>query len=459
MSKLYFLGICGTFMGSLAVLACQLGHDVAGCDANVYPPMSDQLRAQGIQIDNGYEASHLNCKPDLVVVGNAMTRNNPVTEALLESDLRFISGPQWLYENVLQGRHVLALSGTHGKTTTSSMLAWILRENNNQCGYLIGGVPQGFDASADLGSSVHFVIEADEYDTAFFDKRSKFVHYHPNTLVINTLEFDHADIFDDIEAIQWQFHQMIRMMPASALVLAPANSKAVAKMLEKGCWSRVEKFALGAEDAEWWVDEMSEDGSAFTVCHQSAEQSLVEGRVEWPLTGKHNVCNARAAIAAASDVGISPEQGAAALSRFPGVKRRVETIGESRGVTIIDDFAHHPTAIRSTLEAVRSSGAGRVIAVIEPRSNSMRQGVHHEQLPASVAAADSVYWYQPAGMQGDLRAVANESLPPSRVLPDVQEIITEIVAQQRAGDTVVIMSNGGFEGIHQRMLEALRASA
>ena len=459
MSKLYFLGICGTFMGSLAVIARQLGHDVAGCDANVYPPMSDQLRAQGIHIDNGYDASHLVSKPDLVIVGNAMTRNNPLTEASLESDLRFISGPQWLYENVLHGRHVLALSGTHGKTTTSSMLTWILRENDDPCGYLIGGVPLGIDASADIGRSRNFVIEADEYDTAFFDKRSKFVHYHPRTLVINNLEFDHADIFDDIEAIQWQFHQMIRIMPASSLVLVPAASKPVAKMLERGCWSRTETLSLGVEDdADWWVEDMSRDGSVFTVKHRHCNQKTDVGRVEWQLTGQHNVSNGLAAIAAAADVGISPQQAAAALSRFPGVKRRLEKIGEARGVTIIDDFAHHPTAIRSTLEAVRAAGAGRVIAVIEPRSNSMRLGVHREQLPASVVAADVVYWYQPPGAQGDLKAVATASLPPSRVLSDVKEIITEVVAQHRAGDTVVIMSNGGFEGIHMRLLETLRDS-
>ncbi|WP_027873972.1 UDP-N-acetylmuramate:L-alanyl-gamma-D-glutamyl-meso-diaminopimelate ligase [Spongiibacter marinus] len=454
---IHILGICGTFMGGLAILAREQGHRVTGSDANVYPPMSTQLEAQGIELMEGYDPAHLDPAPDLVVVGNAMSRGNPAVEYVLERGLSYTSGPQWLSEHVLQGRWVLACSGTHGKTTTSSMLAWILDSCGYEPGFLIGGVPADFGLSARIGKSDFFVIEADEYDSAFFDKRSKFVHYRPRTLVINNLEFDHADIFDDLHAIQRQFHHVVRTVPGSGRIISPASVPAIDETLAMGCWSEREQLSVSGDTAEWQRGECSEDYSQFRVLHQGQDQ----GQVCWQHTGEHNVANALAAIAAARHVGVLPTDSIDALSKFQGVKRRMELLGCVDGVSVYDDFAHHPTAIETTLQGLRGrvQKNGRIIALIEPRSNTMRMGIYKDRLAASTASADRVIWYQPPGLDWSLDGVIANSPVPAELSRDLDACLQQLVAMLRSGDHVVIMSNGGFSGIHQRLMTALNNRA
>ena len=438
-------------MGGIALIARALGHEVSGSDENVYPPMSTQLEAAGIRLMKGYEPAHLDPAPDQVVVGNALSRGNPAVEYLLERGLRYTSGPQWLAENVLQDRWVLGVAGTHGKTSTSSMLAWILEYAGLEPGFLIGGVPENFAVSARAGRTPFFVVEADEYDTAFFDKRSKFVHYHPRTLVMNNLEFDHADIFDDLEAIQRQFHHLVRTVPGNGLIISPLNDGGLHRVLDMGCWTSVEYFDPGAE-ASWHVANAHPDGSAFDVVCEAERV----GRVVWPLTGRHNVCNALAALAAARHAGVPPAVGISALAEFRNVKRRMELRGEVRGVRVYDDFAHHPTAIETTLEGLRKHvGEQRILAVLEPRSNTMRMGVHADTLADWLNLADAVWVYAPDSLGWDAASVLGGLGGRLHLCRSAQEIVDSLVADAREGDQVLVMSNGGFEGIHQRLLDAL----
>lgn len=448
---IHILGICGTFMGSLALLAKELGHRVTGSDANVYPPMSTQLEEQGIALMQGYAPEHLKPAPDLVVVGNALSRGNPAVEYMLDAGLPYVSGPQWLAEHVLQGRWVLAVAGTHGKTTTSSMLAWILEYAGMQPGFLIGGVPQNFGVSARLGATDFFVVEADEYDSAFFDKRSKFVHYRSRTTVLNNLEFDHADIFPDLAAIEQQFHHLVRTVPSTGLIIYPAQEQAIERVLAKGCWTPVQ--TTGA-DGQWQAQLLKDDGSDFTLSLDGVEQ----GRVQWSLTGLHNVANALAALAAARHVGVTAEHGAQALAQFANVKRRMQKLATVQGVTVYDDFAHHPTAIASTLDGLRKQvGQQQIIAVIEPRSNSMKLGAHREGLAPSTALADHVFWYAPDNLGWDLASSVADAPVPTQVCTSLAEIIAGVLALAQADTQVVIMSNGGFGGIHTQLVEALEA--
>lgn len=445
---LHFLGICGTFMGSLALLAKAQGHRVTGSDANVYPPMSTQLQEQGIELIEGYDPVQLDPAPDLVIIGNAMSRGNPAVEYVLDRGLPYTSGPQWLRDHVLQGRWVIAVAGTHGKTTTSSMVAWILEQAGMEPGYLIGGIPNNFPVSARLGQDPFFVIEADEYDSAFFDKRSKFVHYLPRTLILNNLEYDHADIFEDIKAIQKQFHHVVRTVPGNGLVIHPQADVYLAEVLAAGCWTPVQVIG----EAGWQAVLQQDDGTRFEVLFQG--QSF--GTVSWGLTGLHNVNNGLAAIAAARHAGVSAEQGVAALSAFGGVKRRMELIGSVAGVAVYDDFAHHPTAIKSTLDGLRKQvGSERIVAVIEPRSNTMRLGIHKPDLAPATDQADAVVWYQPPGLDWDLQPVVEASKVPARVASDMDQLVATLAQQSQPGDHLVIMSNGGFGGIHQKLLQAL----
>lgn len=450
---IHIIGICGTFMGSLAQLARALGHRVTGSDQSVYPPMSDQLAAAGIAITEGYDPAQLEPAPDLVVIGNALSRGNPVVEAVLDRGLPYTSGAQMLAEVVLPGRWVLAVAGTHGKTTTSAMLAWILEHAGLTPGYLIGGVPSNFGVSARLGEGPFFVVEADEYDTAFFDKRSKFVHYRPRTAILNNLEFDHADIFADLAAIQTQFHHLIRTIPSQGRIILPAGDEALEHTLEKGCWSELERFA---EHGDPGYRLLSADGSEFAVLEAGVEV----GRVRWSLTGRHNVNNAMAALLAARHVGVTLGHGAEALCAFGGVKRRMELRGEVNGVRVYDDFAHHPTAIATTLEGLRRRvGGERILAIIEPRSNTMRLGRHQDTLAASTAEADEVIWYQPPGLDWSLQAVLERSPVPARVEQDLDALIATVAEQTHGPCHIVIMSNGGFGGIHGKLLAALTGRA
>ncbi len=449
--KIHILGICGTFMGGIALIARQLGHDVSGSDTNVYPPMSTQLEAAGIKLMEGFEPAHLDPPPDQVVVGNAMSRGNAAVEFMLERGLRYISGPQWLAENVLQDRWVLAAAGTHGKTTTASMLAWILEHAGLKPGFLIGGVPQNFGISARAGESPFFVVEADEYDTAFFDKRSKFVHYRPRTLILNNLEFDHADIFEDLEAIQRQFHHLLRTVPGNGLIISPLDDGNLHDVLDMGCWTPVEHFAPDYE-ADWHVTDSAADGSAFNVICETENV----GRVDWSLTGRHNVSNALAALAAARHAGVPPRVGIEALNAFENVKRRMELRGEVNGVRVYDDFAHHPTAIKTTLEGLRAQvGDAPIIAVLEPRSNTMRLGVHSAQLADALLAANAVWVYSPEDLAWDAASVLRPLGGRSHVCVTTQDIVEQVSAAATPGTQVLVMSNGGFEGIHQRLLDAL----
>jgi UDP-N-acetylmuramate: L-alanyl-gamma-D-glutamyl-meso-diaminopimelate ligase len=452
--NIHILGICGTFMGGIALIARALGHRVSGSDSNVYPPMSTQLAAAGIALHEGYDPASLEPAPDQVVVGNAMSRGNPAIEYMLEHGLRYTSGPQWLAENVLQDRWVLAVAGTHGKTTTASMLAWILEHAGLEPGFLIGGVPENFGVSARAGAAPFFVVEADEYDTAFFDKRSKFVHYRPRTLVMNNLEFDHADIFDDLEAIQRQFHHLVRTVPGNGLIVLPLDDGNLHEVLDRGCWTPVEHVQPDVK-ATWHVADATTDGSAFDVVCEGRRV----GRVAWSLTGRHNVSNALAALAAARHAGVAPALGVEALCGFRNVKRRMELRGEVRGVRVYDDFAHHPTAIASTLDGLRRHvGERRVLAVLEPRSHTMRMGVHAGRLADALRLADQVWVYAGEDLDWDAAAVLADLGPRLHVHHSTQVIVDELAACAAEGDQVLVMSNGGFEGIHQRLLDALAAS-
>jgi len=455
---IHILGICGTFMGGIAVLAKQAGHKVTGCDANVYPPMSTQLEAQGIELIEGFAPEQTKLNPDIYVIGNVVSRGNPLMEEILNRGLPYISGPQWLAENVLQGKWVLAVAGTHGKTTTSSMLAWILEYAGLAPGFLIGGVPENFGVSARLpqtpvqdanSTSPFFVIEADEYDTAFFDKRSKFVHYRPRTAVLNNLEFDHADIFEDLAAIEKQFHHLVRTVPQQGLVVANGKEASLQRVIDKGCWTPVEKF--GTND-DWQAANAHGDGS-FDVVYQGKPQ----GRVAWGLLGEHNRMNALASIAAARHAGVAVDVSIAALTEFRNVKRRMELRGVVNGVSVYDDFAHHPTAIETTVAGLRGKvGAARILAVLEPRSNTMKLGVMKSALPASLKEADLVFCYQ-ANLGWDAKEALTPISAKTEVHDDLEQLVKAIVQAAKAGDHVLVMSNGGFGGIHQKLLDALKS--
>lgn len=449
MQHVHILGICGTFMGSLALLAKELGLTVTGADQNVYPPMSTQLEEAGIELVHGYAAKDLP-KADMYVVGNAISRGNEALEEILNKGLPYVSGPQFLEEQVLPQRWVVAVAGTHGKTTTASMVAWILEDNGLAPGFLIGGVPQNFTASARLGATPFFVVEADEYDTAFSDKRSKFVHYRPRTVILNNLEFDHADIFADLAAIQIQFHHLVRIIPSQGQIILPAGESALEDVLAQGCWSEVLRFGA---DAAIKVRALSADGSSFEV--QKAEEAPVQ--VDWALTGEHNVKNGVAAILAAHHCGVTLADAARSLSNFVGVKRRMERLGTVNQVTVYDDFAHHPTAIHTTLEGIRRQlgDEANIIALIEPRSNTMKMGVHAGRLMPSAALASEAWWYQAPEAGWSLEEEAQTSPVPTRVFHSLEDIVTQ-ASQLPTNTHLVIMSNGGFGGVHQKILAALK---
>ncbi|MDO1529279.1 UDP-N-acetylmuramate:L-alanyl-gamma-D-glutamyl-meso-diaminopimelate ligase [Fulvimonas sp. R45] len=449
--RLHILGICGTFMGGVAALARELGLEVEGSDANVYPPMSTQLEALGIRLMDGYAAAHLQPAPDLVVVGNAMTRGNPAVEYMLDAQLRYVSGPQWLGETLLAGREVLAVAGTHGKTTTTSLLAHLLESAGMAPGFLIGGVPGNFGVSARTGTGRPFVIEADEYDTAFFDKRSKFVHYRPRIAILNNLEYDHADIFPDVAAIQRQFHHLVRTVPGNGRLVVNAHDERLAEVLAMGCWTPVETFGIGRGD--WRAELVEADGSAFVV-HRGGERL---GEVRWPLLGHHSVMNALAALAAATAAGADPRTLLPAFASFESVKRRMEVVGEADGVRVYDDFAHHPTAIATTLAGLRAKvGRARILVALEPRSNSMRQGAHAEALAPSLADADAVVFLQRPELPWDAQRVTGALDGRGRTAPTVDALLAALRAEARPGDHVVFMSNGGFENAPRRFVELLR---
>ena len=452
---LHILGICGTFMGSLALLARDLGHTVTGSDQSVYPPMSTQLENAGITLMQGYDRSHLQPHPDLVIVGNAMKRGIDAVEYMLDVGLPYISGPQFLADHVLQGKHVLGVAGTHGKTTTTTMLAWVLDQAGLNPGFLIGGVPLGFSESARLGSGEYFVVEADEYDSAFFDKRSKFVHYHPKTAILNNLEFDHADIFDDLAAIQKQFHHLVRTIPSTGRIIAPITEQHIDEVLAMGCWTPVVRTSVTANSEVALAAELiNADGSHFKVL----QHGVVKGEVNWSMTGQHSVANALASIAAAEHVGVSVEQACAALSCFGGVKRRMELLDVIHGIEVYDDFAHHPTAIATTLDGARKRlGERKLWAIIEPRSNTMRMGSHKAELADSAQLAGHGIWYQPEGLDWDLQPVIDAAQNQATLARSLDDIIEHVVKGTGEGDAVVVMSNGGFGGLHQKLLAALKA--
>ena len=447
---IHILGICGTFMGGLALIARAAGHRVTGCDANVYPPMSTQLEQAGIELVQGFGPDQIKLDPDVWVIGNVVARGNPLMEAILAKGDAFTSGPQWLAERVLQGKWVLAVAGTHGKTTTSSILAWILEACGESPGFLIGGVPENFGVSARLTDSPLFVIEADEYDTAFFDKRSKFVHYRARTAVLNNLEFDHADIFDNLAAIETQFHHFVRTIPQNGLIVSNGRETALERVLERGCWTPVEHFGV---QAEW----QSSGDSPGSIEVRFRGESF--GQVEWSLLGEHNRMNALAAVAAARHAGVDPPAAVSALSTFANVKRRMEVRGAAGGVTVYDDFAHHPTAIATTLEGLRSKvGRQRILAVLEPRSNTMKLGVMKEKLPASLADADKVYCYT-GGLGWDAQSALRPLGVKAEIHEDLGALVSAVASQSAPGDHVLVMSNGGFQGVHQKLLDALAARA
>ena len=448
---LHILGICGTFMGGIAAIASAAGYRVTGCDANVYPPMSDQLVALGIELTEGFGEEQIAIAPDLWVIGNVVTRGNPLMEAVLNRGERYVSGPQWLAQHVLIGRHVLAVAGTHGKTTVSAMLAWILESAGRAPGFLIGGVPLDFPVSARHTGGELFVIEADEYDTAFFDKRSKFIHYGPRTAILNNLEFDHADIFDDLAAIERQFHHFVRTVPQRGLLVVNGADPALDRVLEKGAWTPIERFG---SRSGWEAGPPAADGR-FEVRFASHRV----GEVHWSLSGPHNRMNALAAIAAARHVGVPPEHAMQALARFSGVRRRLQLRGRSAGISVYDDFAHHPTAIHTTLAGLRERHReGRILAVLEPRSNTMKRGLMKDALPESLALADRVFVYT-AGLGWDAPAVFARMGERARCLEDLGELISAVATEAKAGDHVLIMSNGGFGGIQAKLLERLQSVA
>ena len=456
---IHILGICGTLMGSIALLARELGHDVSGCDENVYPPMSTQLEAAGISLSSPYSAENVRADADLVIIGNAgLPRGNPAVEKVLSSGMVYISGAEWLGRYVLQDRWVIAISGTHGKTTTSSMVAWILEHANMNPGFLIGGIPKNFKESARIGSAPFFVIEADEYDTSYFDRRSKFLHYRPQTLVMNNLEYDHADIFPDLAAIQNQFHLLLRTVPETGLIIHPLEDQNISAVIKLGCWTPRLTFSCKGVDhnqANLSAHLLSEDGSEFEVLLQGD----TIGTVKWSLTGNHNVHNSLAAIAAARHAGVKPVYALEALCNFQGVKRRMELIFDANKVLVYDDFAHHPSAIQSTLEGLRKQvGDDRILAIIEPRSHTMRKGIHKDTLAPSITAADEAIWLEPANLDWDFAAAV--SSPRSRLSQNIDEIIQWAIQFTHQGDRthIVIMSNGGFDGIHGKLITALEDS-
>jgi UDP-N-acetylmuramate: L-alanyl-gamma-D-glutamyl-meso-diaminopimelate ligase len=442
---IHILGICGTFMGGIAALAQQSGHKVTGCDANVYPPMSTQLEAQGIALIEGFDPSQADIGADMFVIGNVVSRGNPLMEEILNRGLPYISGPQWLAEHVLRDKWVLAVAGTHGKTTTSSMLAWVLEYANMKPGFLIGGVPQNFGISARLGETPFFVIEADEYDTAFFDKRSKFVHYHPRTAVLNNLEFDHADIFADLAAIETQFHHLVRTVPGTGLIVSNGQEASLDRVLQRGCWTPVERFGT-----DWQAADVDANGDFSVLLN-----GLLQGRVQWELLGAHNRMNALATIAAARHVGVTPEISIAALGQFQNVKRRMEVRGVVNNITVYDDFAHHPTAIATTISGLRAKvGDARILAVLEPRSNTMKLGAVKDALPGSLLEADLTFCYA-ANLGWDVAATLHPLGDKAATFDDLDAMIQAIAAQARRGDHILVMSNGGFGGIHDKLLKRL----
>ncbi len=442
---IHILGICGTFMGGIAALAQQSGHKVTGCDANVYPPMSTQLEAQGIALIEGFDPSQADIGADMFVIGNVVSRGNPLMEEILNRGLPYISGPQWLAEHVLRDKWVLAVAGTHGKTTTSSMLAWVLEYANMKPGFLIGGVPQNFDISARLGETPFFVIEADEYDTAFFDKRSKFVHYHPRTAVLNNLEFDHADIFADLAAIETQFHHLVRTVPGTGLIVSNGQEASLDRVLQRGCWTPVERFGT-----DWQAADVDANGDFSVLLN-----GRLQGRVQWELLGAHNRMNALATIAAARHVGVTPEISIAALGQFQNVKRRMEVRGIVNNITVYDDFAHHPTAIATTISGLRAKvGGARILAVLEPRSNTMKLGAVKDALPGSLTEADLTFCYA-ANLGWDVAATLHPLGDKAATFDDLDTMIQAIAAQASCGDHILVMSNGGFGGIHNKLLKRL----
>jgi UDP-N-acetylmuramate: L-alanyl-gamma-D-glutamyl-meso-diaminopimelate ligase len=447
--NLHIIGVCGTFMGGLARLACDLGMRVSGSDANTYPPMSTQLESLGIKLYEGYRAENIPADTELVIVGNSISRGNPELEHVLNKAMPYTSGAQWLGEHVLQGRWVLAIAGTHGKTTTSSLLAWLLEDNDLAPGFLIGGVPENFGESARLGETSFFVIEADEYDTAFSDKRSKFVHYRPRTLVLNNLEFDHADIFPDLAAIQTQFHHLLKTVPQHGQVIVNQHFKALQEVIDQGLWSEIKSF--GSHDGDWAVEKIHDDGSRFVILHQGNRY-----QVDWPLIGDHNMYNALAAVAAAHHVGVPVEHAVRSLTEFKSVKRRLEKIYDQNGVRVYDDFAHHPTAIQETLNGLRNQvGNQPIIAVLEPRSNTMKQGIHKDLLGDSLAAADQVLVFAGDEVHWNIRELENQR---TATYDDSQRMLEDLLDAISSNDqpcNVLIMSNGGFDNIYQRLLDNL----
>ncbi|MCK5809881.1 MAG: UDP-N-acetylmuramate:L-alanyl-gamma-D-glutamyl-meso-diaminopimelate ligase [Cocleimonas sp.] len=453
--KIHILGICGTFMGGIALLAKDSGIEVTGSDKNVYPPMSTLLESQGIAVRQDFLSENIDVDTDEIIVGNFMRRGMAVVEDLLNDNQSYTSGPQWLYEHILADRWVLAVAGTHGKTTTASILAWILEYAGMSPGFLIGGVPENFGVSARLGDTPFFVVEADEYDTAFFDKRSKFVHYHPKTLVLNNLEYDHADIFPDLDAIKTQFHHLMRIVPSKGLVVSNQEEKNLDDVLEKGCWTAVEKFSSKDKaDSAWSVEVINADGSEFQVFFEGKAQ----GVVQWDLLGKHNISNALAAIAAARHVGVPVEHAINALAEFKGIKRRMQLRGEVNHIRVYDDFAHHPTAIKTTLAGLRANVSDKkIIAILEPRSNTMRLGVHQGALAESLSVADQIVLYQPDNVDWEMQSLLEELGSHARLYRDIDQLVADVVKTANAGDQLLVMSNGGFGGIHDKLLQGLKA--
>ena len=449
---IHILGICGTFMGGVAMIARELGYHVTGSDTNVYPPMSTFLENHGIEIIPNYDIAQLQPAPDLVMIGNAMSRGNPCVEYVLDNQLNYTSGPQWLHDNLLKDRWVLAVSGTHGKTTTTGMLAWILEKNGIDAGFLIGGVAGNFGISARAGSSKFFVIEADEYDSAFFDKRSKFVHYTPKTLIINNIEFDHADIFDDLKAIQRQFHHLVRTMPQSGCILSAVSDQNVQDTLKMGTYSQLQFIGAGKE---WFAKPLVADCSVFEVYHFGEKA----GVVQWQIIGAHNMHNALMAIAASHHAGVSVAGACEALGSFINANRRLEVKGEVRGVTVYDDFAHHPTAIEATIGALRSKVGkeARILAVLEPRSNTMKMGVHKEEIAPSLKDADAVFVYQPETIPWQVSVITDALTQPAKWSANLDELVDAVTREAKSGDHILVMSNGAFGGIHAKLLEKLTA--
>ena len=458
--KIHILGICGTFMGGIALLAKDSDIEVTGSDKNVYPPMSTLLDFQGINVRQDFLSKNIDDDTDEIVVGNFMRRGMDVIEDMLNNNQSYTSGPQWLYEHILKDRWVLAVAGTHGKTTTASILAWILKYAGLNPGFLIGGVPENFGVSARLGDTPFFVVEADEYDTAFFDKRSKFVHYHPKTLVLNNLEYDHADIFPDLEAIKTQFHHLMRIVPNKGLVVSNEEESNLDDVLERGCWTAVEKFSSenkanikNQKEVEWQVEYIQADGSEFRVFLKGEDQ----GVVKWDLLGKHNISNALAAISAARHVGVPVEHAINALSKFKGIKRRMQLRGEVNNIRVYDDFAHHPTAIKTTLEGLRANvGDRKIIAILEPRSNTMRLGVHQKSLVESLKGANQVVLYQPDDVDWDMEEIVASLGDTASLYRNINQLVEDVVREANTGDQLLVMSNGGFGGIHDKLLEGLK---